>query len=57
MSKTFQAAILVSVLILFTNTAWGASAMPVSPGGTDSYALTAQACPTFSWSAAEDATG
>jgi hypothetical protein len=57
MSKRKSVALLVLFLTLFTNSVWGASAVPVSPGGTDSYALTAQACPTFSWSAAEGATG
>jgi hypothetical protein len=57
MKKTFQAAILVLILILFTNPAWGSLAVPVSPGGPDGYAMTNQACPTFSWSAAEGATG
>jgi hypothetical protein len=53
--KSTAIAILIISIGFFVNTSWGALAEPVSPGETEGYALTEQACPTFSWSAAVDA--
>ncbi len=44
---------IVTILIFLTGTAWAGMAVPVSPGGGTE--LTAQSCPTFSWSASDGA--
>jgi len=44
---------LIVATVLFSSSAWGDTAVPVSPGGGT--AITVQNCPTFSWSAAEEA--
>jgi len=44
---------LFTVFIIFQGTAWGATAVPVSPGGGTE--IISQSCPTFSWSSAGNA--
>jgi hypothetical protein len=44
---------LFTVFIIFQGTAWGTSAVPVSPGGGTE--IISQSCPTFSWSSASNA--
>ncbi len=48
---------MVALTLLASGTASGARPAPVSPGGVTGFATVASPCPTFSWSAVEDATG
>jgi len=44
-----------AMLFLYIGAAWGATAVPVSPGDPSGTAITDQVCPTFSWSLADGA--
>jgi hypothetical protein len=53
--KKTSAAIIFILMVFLAHSAWGASAVPVSPGNAAGTAVTDQVCPAFSWSAAEGA--
>jgi hypothetical protein len=47
--------LVAALIVLVTGIAWGGMAVPVSPGDAHGSAVTAQTCPTFSWSFADGA--